>query len=259
MPRTLATVLLAAAVCTLWGQSPAAPAFEAASIKPSAPGKAGGGINTSAARIRIVNSPLKFCIQIAWNVKDFQVSGGAGWMDSERYDIEAVAASAFKEGEYRAMLQTLLTDRFGLVTHRETRERSGYALVPGRNGAKLEPPDGEPGIMFNRTPTGDVTLKATSVNMGLLAGALSSSLGTTVVDRTGVEGLFNASLQFTPDPGTQPLVSKSGTPLPPPPPDAAAGPSIFSAIQEKLGLKLEAIKVPVEVIVIDRANRPSMN
>ena len=258
MPRILAAALIAATLSVAWGQLPAAPAFEAASIKPTSPGKVGGGINTSAARIRIMNFSLKFCIQIAWNVKDFQVSGGAGWMENERYDIEAVASSPFKEGEYRTMLQTLLADRFGLVTHREMHERSGYALVSGRSGAKLSPPEGEPGITFDRTPTGDVTLKAASANMSLLAGALSTSLGTTVVDRTGIDGLFNASLQFTPDPATQPRVSKSGTPLPAPTADTA-GPSIFSALQETLGLRLEAIKVPVEMIVIDRANRPTTN
>ena len=259
MPRTLMTALLAATLSTVWGQTPAAPAFEAASIKPSAPGKMGGGINTTAARIRVVNSSLKFCIEIAWNVKDFQVSGGAPWMENERYDIEAVAATAFKDGEYRAMLQTLLTDRFGLVTHRETRERSGYALVAARNGAKLPPPEESPEIMFSRTPTGDISFKATSATMSQLASALSSNLGSTIVDRTGIEGKFNVSLQFTPDPATQPMMSKSGVPLPAPPPDAAAGPSIFSALQEKLGLKLEAIKVPVEVIVIDSAKRPTEN
>ena len=256
--RALFTALLAATLSSVRGQSPAPPAFEAASIKLSSPGKAGGGINVSPARIRIVNSSLKFCVQVAWNVKDFQVSGGAGWMDTDRYDIDAVAASSFKEEEYRTMLQALLAGRFGLVFHRETRERAGYALVTARNGPKLPPPVEDPGMLFSRTPSGDITLQAGSASMSQLAGALSTMLGATVVNRTGIEGRFDVSLQYTPDPTSQPLLTKSGEPVAPPP-DAVPGPSIFNALQEKLGLKLAAVKVPVEVIVIDHANRPSDN
>jgi uncharacterized protein (TIGR03435 family) len=259
MKRAPLTALLAATLSVVHGQSPAPPAFEAASIKPGSPGRAGGGLNLFPARIRIVNASLKFCVQVAWNVKDFQVSGATGWMDGDRYDIDAVAASPFKEGEYRTMLQALMADRFGLVIHRETQDKAGYALVAGRNGPKLPPPVEGPDILFGRTPSGDITLKATSASMNQLAGVLSSTLGATVVDRTGIEGRFDVSLQYTPDPATQPLMTKSGVPVPPPPSDAASGPSIFSALQGTLGLKLEARKVPVEVIVIDHANRPSDN
>lgn len=251
MKRALFTAWLAA--LTLHGQ-----AFEAASIKKSSPDRAGSGISTYPNRIQVVNSTLKFCVEMAWNVKDFQVSGGPGWTGSDRYDIDAVAASAFKPGEYRLMLQTLLADRFGLAIHHETQERSGYALVVTKNGHKLPPPVDDPSIMFSRTPTGDITLKATSASMKQLAGSLSNMLGSTVVDQTGIEGQFDVSMQWTPDPGQQ-MMTKSGAPAPPPPPDAIPGPSIFTVLQEKLGLKLEARKVPVDVIVIDRANRPSEN
>jgi uncharacterized protein (TIGR03435 family) len=259
MNRAVLIVLMTITPSAMRGQSPALTAFEAATIKPSSPGRVGGGLNLFPARIKIVNSSLKFCIQAAWNVKDFQVSGGAGWTDTDRYDIDAVAASAFKKGEYRSMLQSLLTERFGLVIHREMQDKPGYALVSARNGPKLPPPVDDPDILFSRTPSGDTVLKATSATMTQFAGALSQSLGATVVDRTGIDGQFDVSLQWTPDPGSQPLVTKSGAPAPPPPPDAVPGPSIFTALQEKLGLKLEARKVPVEVIVIDHANRPSDN
>jgi uncharacterized protein (TIGR03435 family) len=259
MKRPSLTALLAATLSVVRGQSPAPPAFEAASIKPSSPGRVGGGINVSPARIRIINSSLKFCVQVAWNVKDFQVSGGAGWMDTDRYDINAVAASPFKDGEYRTMLQTLIAGRFGLAIHRETQDKLGYFLVTGRNGPKLPPPIENADILFSRTSSGDINLKATNASMGQLASSLSSTLGAIVVDRTGIEGRFDVSLQYAPDPSSQPLMTKSGVPMPPPLPDAVPGPSIFSALQEKLGLKLEAHKVPVEVIVIDRANRPSDN
>lgn len=236
-----------------------APAFEAASIKRSSSGRTGGGLNLSPNRIRIVNAPLAFCVATAWNVKDFQVSGAAGWMATERYDIDAVSAAAFQKGVFRAMLQTLLAERFGLAIHRETQDKPGFYLVAARNGAKLPPPIDSPDVLLSRTSTGDRTLKATSATMSALAGVLSNIVDATVLDRTGIEGQYDVSLQWTPDPATEPLLSKSGIPLPPPPVDAAPGPSIFNALQEKLGLKLEAHKVPVEVIVIDRASRPSEN
>ncbi len=233
------------------------PMFEVASIKPNHSGRSGGGLNRFPARIKIVNSSLKFCIQMAWNVQDFQVSGGEGWTSNDRYDIEAVAATPFKGEEFRTMLQSLLTERFGLVIHRETRDKAGYALVTARNGPKLPPPVEDADIMFGRTSAGDMTLKAKNATVKQLASVLSDTLGTTVVDRTGIDGRFDLSLEWAPDPSKQPLVTKSGAPAPPL--DAPPGPSIFTALQQNLGLRLEGKKVPVEVIVIDRANRPSDN
>jgi uncharacterized protein (TIGR03435 family) len=194
---------------------------------------------------------------VAWNVKDFQVSGGAGWMDTERYDIDAVAAKPFTTEELRTMLRALLAERFGLVVHSETQDRPGYVLVTARSGPKLPPPIDDPSVLFSRTPSGDRTLTATNVSMARFAEALSVPLGAIVVDRTGIEGQYNVSFQWTSDPSGETRTLKSGEPAPPV--DAAAGPSIFTALQEKLGLRLESKKVPVEVIVIERANRPTEN
>ena len=232
--------------------------FEAASIKLSNGGP-GGGINLSTGRIGVRNATLKFCVAAAWNVKDFLVAGGPPWDDKERYNIEAMAAAPFKKGEWRTMLQNLLLERFPLAIHRETQDRMGYHLVAARGGAKLPPPKDDPDIMFSNTPTGDRTLRAQGATLGDLAMALSATLGVTVLDRTGIDGKYDVSLKWTPDPETRPLVSKSGQPLPPPPADTPPGPSIFQALQQTLGLKLEAAKVPVEVIVIDRAEHPTEN
>jgi uncharacterized protein (TIGR03435 family) len=233
--------------------------FEAAAIKINSSGGPGSGISVYPNRIKIINSTLKFCVQVAWNVKDFQVSGAAGWMDSDRYDTDAVAANSFTQDELRKMLQALLADRFGLVVHSETQDKPGYVLVPGRNGPKLPPPIDDPGVLFSRTPSGDRTLKATSVSMKRFAEALSTTLGSIVVDRTGIEGNYDVSFQWTPDPASEPRVLKSGEPAPVAPANAIPGPSIFTVLQEKLGLRLESRKVPVEVIVIERASRPSAN
>lgn len=255
------THLLLAAIlaATMYGQPAAPPAFEAASIKPNNSGKPGNGISSYPNRIKIINSTLKFCVQVAWNVKDFQVSGASGWMDTQRYDIDAVAANPFTREESRAMLRALLADRFGLAVHSETQDRQGYALVVARNGPKLPPPIEDPSVMFSRTPSGDRTLKATSISMARFADALSVALEAIVVDRTGIEGQYDVSFQWTPDSASEPRTLKSGEPAPAPPADSAIGPSIFTALQEKLGLRLESRKVPAEVIVIEHANRPSEN
>ncbi len=269
MRHLLLTALLAMTPTIVLGQ---APTFEAAAIKINNSGGRGSGISSYPARIKVINSTLKFCVEVAWNVKDFQVSGANGWMDADRYDIDAVAASPFTQEQSRIMLRTLLADRFGLVVHSETQDRPGYGLVvhsetqdrpgyvlvAGRNGPKLPPPIEEPSVMFSRTPAGDRTLKATSISMKRFAEALSTALGSIVVDQTGIEGNYDVSFQWTPD-SSEPRMSKSGEPLPAPPSDAVPGPSIFTALQEKLGLKLESRKVPVEVIVIERASRPTEN
>lgn len=253
MERWLALPLMAV---SLWGQTSI---FEAASVKLSDPGKTGSGINVMPARIRVINASLKFCVQVAWNVKDFQVSGGPAWADTTRFDIEAVAAHPFEAEEYRGMLQALLTDRFGLTFHRAMQDRDGYVLLAGRNGPKLPPPIESPSFLFSMTPSGDRTLEATSATMKRLASGIASLLGVTVVDGTGLEGQFDVSLQFAPDPSSRPTRTKSGEPLPPPPPDAVPGPTLFEVLQEKLGLKLEPRKLPIEVIVIDRAEKPTGN
>jgi uncharacterized protein (TIGR03435 family) len=246
--------LIALTLTVLRGQA----TFEAAAIKVNDSGRPGGGLNVAHNRIKVINSSLKFCVQVAWNVKDFQVAGASGWMDGEHYDIDAVAAEPFKKDEYRVMLKALLADRFGLVVHSETQDKPGYALVVGKNGPKLSPAKEEQGIMFSGTPAGDRTLKATSATMKQLASALSFPLSAIVVDQTGIEGQFDLFIQWTPDPN-EPRMNKSREPTPPLPPDTVPGPTLFTVLQEKLGLKLESRKVPVEVIVIEHANRPSAN
>jgi uncharacterized protein (TIGR03435 family) len=130
--------------------------------------------------------------------------------------------------------------------------------VVAKNGRKLPPPIEDRNFLFNRTPSGDITLQATSATLERLAEGLSSRLRAIIVDKTGIEGKFDVSLQWTPDPSME-SITRPGAEAPPPPADAAQGPSIFTALQEKLGLKLESRKVPVEVIVIESVKRPSEN
>lgn len=190
-------------------------------------------------------------------------------MGSERYDITAKAEGDGSPSpeQLRPMVQALLADRFKLAVHRGTKELSMYALVVGKNGPKLkENHDVEPDAP---SPTGGRRLRGAQFRMGrglisgqrvpmtMLASQLAQQLGRAVVDKTGLKGNYDFSLEWTPEEGL-PLGPKEGGSDAPPPSDAS-GPSIYTALQEQLGLKLEATKGPVEILVIDHIEKASEN
>jgi uncharacterized protein (TIGR03435 family) len=237
---------------------PVEPAFEVASIKPADPAANGSSTRTSQGRLTMTNVTLKRCIQIAYRIQEYQVSGGPNWLDTARFDIVAKAADSdeklpntVRQERMEAMIRTLLGDRFQLAIHRETKLLPAYTLTVGKNGHKLK--EAEPGE-GSSTSSGRGKLTAKRVSMADLAIRLSSLMDRPVVDMTGVKGTFDLALEWTPD-DAQPAAKPGGNEEV----DKASGPSIFTAIQEQLGLRLEAQKAPVEKIVIDRAERPSEN
>ena len=209
-------------------------------------------------------------ISIAYGVESFQLSGGPSWLPSERFDVEVKMDSATADAlgklnpEQRAhaqqqMLQALVAERFQLKVHRETKEGTIYTLVIAKGGSKLrEAKPGVPGMGdMGSKFSGDLT--AQTVPIAQLAKILTQMLGHPVLDKTELKGVYDFELRFTPDDRLQP---PPGAPpdsrLPPPPADSNA-PSLFDALQEQLGLKLESGKGPVDVIVIDHVERPSGN
>jgi uncharacterized protein (TIGR03435 family) len=229
------------------------PAFEAASIRPSLdpPGSV-VGIFESKGRISAKNVTLKRCIRGAYDVPEPQIIGGPKWADQDRYDIDAKAAAPAGGHELMLMLQTLLSERFKLVFHREQRPIAGYRLVLAKSGLKAQasaPDRGSTG----RSQRGRI--EAEGCTLAQLALKLSEALKQPVRDATGIAGRFDLKLEWTPDD----LQSRppSGDQRPLGAPDS--GPSIFAALQEQLGLRLESSKVPVEVLVIDSAARPPGN
>jgi uncharacterized protein (TIGR03435 family) len=162
----------------------------------------------------------------------------------------------------RERLRALLAERFQLTLHRETKEQSVYALVVAKGGPKLQQGQakeatGPRGPMMRM---GRGELSGQGVELEMLTRTLSSQLGRTVIDRTGLKGNFDFKLTWTPDPG-QSAGPPGGLPAgadAPPPPDPN-GPSVFTALQEQLGLRLESQKGPVEMLVIDRVEKPSEN
>lgn len=260
-------------------QAPAASSapksFEAASIKPSEPG--GRGIQVMMApggRITTKNVNVRFLLQQAYGVRDFQITGGPGWMGSERYDIVAKAEGDedVTPEQVRVMMQSLLADRFKLKLHRETKEMPVYALVVGKNGPKLKEtsdeelppiPAGEgPGRGGARGGNMQIRMGRGLINgMGMtteiLATQLANQLGRTVIDKTNLTGRYTVKLEWTPEQGQGvAIVQREGGGDAPPPSD---GPTIFTALQEQLGLKLESQKGPVAIIVIDSIEKPSEN
>jgi uncharacterized protein (TIGR03435 family) len=230
-------------------RSNAAPrGFEVASVKRSPP-PAGNGINSSIkldpGRLTCTNVSLKKLIYESYGVKDYQVSG-PDWLGTEIYDITATLPPGTTGDDVLLMIQNLLTERFKLTLHRDTREFPVYALVVGKNGSKLQE------VEFGRGSTSATPGKLTATRIGIrnLTEFLSRQTGRPVLDMTGLKGFYSFTLNYTPE--EVPSVPGPGTAQIP---ESAVGASLFSAIQEQLGLKLEARKAPVEILVVDHAEK----
>jgi len=217
------------------------PAFDAASIKPSKTAE-GSDNDTSTGYFR-GSGTLKAFIRMAYGVPDGQIEGGPKWLDADRYDIEARAEGPADTPELMEMLQTLLADRFKLAYHRESRSAAGYALVLDKDGIKVpEEPSGS-----HSTSGGSGRLDAHNTSMAALTTRLARLLGKPVADETGTSGFYTFKLTWTPERLGAPSVAESG--------DNGAA-SIFTALKEQLGVKLEPRKVPFDVLVIEGAEKP---
>jgi len=246
-----ACVILLCSCLALSAQQTPLPAFEVASIKPSLdpPGSLSGIVETKG-RINAKNVTLKRCVRGAYNIPETQIVGGPKWVEQDRFYIDAKAAVPAGDHDLMLMLRTLLADRFKLVIHREQRPLNGYRLVVAKSGVKAQPsaPD--------RSSVGHSQrgrIEAESYTMAQLALKLSEVLQKPVLDTTGIDGKFDLKLEWTPDnmQAKPPSADQRG--------DATDSLSIFVALQEQLGLKLEAVKVPTEVLVIDSAEKPAQN
>jgi uncharacterized protein (TIGR03435 family) len=254
------------------------PAFEVASIKPNKSGERAGGMRLlPGGRFEVVNMPLAQLIRTAYQLEDFQLSGGPGWLNSDHYDIVARAQDNPSPPQTMVMVRTLLEERFKLVTHRVTRDLPVYALVIARNDGALgprfrkavieecppragavgsaagavpdfrNPPCGL--VLFGPGPSGRGATGRT-IPIAEFVKRLAPIVSRPIIDRTKLDGRFDLDLDFTPD-------------LPPPAdsignqPSADIGPSIFTALQEQLGLRLESTRGAVEVLVVDSVEKPT--
>jgi uncharacterized protein (TIGR03435 family) len=223
-----------------------AASFEVGSIKRAVPDAGGSsGEDGRNGALRVYNVTLKRCIRYAYAIPEDRIVGGPKWIDERRYDIVARADHAAGEPELLTMLQPLLADRCKLEFHRESRAMAGYALTAAKGGIKapLSDPSRHSG---GNGGCGFLDVVASPVS-GLTI-RLSALLGRPVVDVTGEERKFDFHLRWTPD-DTPPGADAAN----------ADSPSLPTALQEQLGLKLEARKVQVDVLVVDRADLPSDN
>ena len=252
----LAAVWIVIAVHTAFGQAvpkmsaDANPSFEVATIKPSDPNDHNYGFHLSGHSIFIENQTVNSLISFAYSVQQKQIAGGPAWFGTDRFDIKGVPDA---EGEpswqqQKVMLQKLLADRFKITFHREKRELSIYAITVLKSGPKLATSKSDPNALADQTGNGNGSqqmVKYTNNSMAEFALALQSNLDRPVVDQTGLNGKFDFSLEWTSD------QSQAA--------DSNAAPVFFTAIQEQLGLKIEATKGLADVLVIDHVERPSDN
>ncbi len=249
MKRNLRIVFALASAFACSGLTAASlPAFEVASIKPvDRTGVAGhGSMSQSGPRVTFSGYTLNALIMYAYDVRGYQISGGPGWAGSDTYIVtgKAEGAATPEIATIRQMLQSLLADRFEVKLHSETRESKVYLLEPFKTGFKLTQSKA-PKTTMSMGP-GHLTMgKATATQ---IASLLSSVLSRPVLDRTGATGEFDFALE-SPDIMAGRMAPSEDNP----------GPSIFTAIQEQWGLKLEPSKGPIETLVIDHAAKPAEN
>jgi uncharacterized protein (TIGR03435 family) len=246
-----AVAMMVASTMVLPHAQPSSPTFEVVSIKQNRSGSAGGFSRLSGLSYTGTNITLRQVIGQAYSpILDFD--GITGWMTTEHYDINARAVGNPTVDDLRLMLRNMLADRFRVMAHKETRDLPAYALTLARGDGKLGPNlkpaeadcsegkrgKGPGGCGSGRFRVGAGVINGKAATMDALAVELRLS-GRPVVNRTGLEGAFDADLQWTPDLG--------------------ANAELFTAIREQLGLKLESTRTPMDVIVIDSAQRPSEN
>ena len=235
------------------------PSFEVATIKPDT-SSYGGPSGLSHGRFSATDVTIRGLLRFeAFDIPDARIVGGPKWMDSARFDIEAKLApedaSRFdsltpseKNAMKEAVVQKLLAERFQFRSHWEMQERPVYALTVAKGGSKLQPTTNvKRGISWSLS-SGKLQCKNVTLSQlaDLLTQGAANELGRVVVDRSGVSGAYDLNVTWAPDTGA----SSSNAPT---------GPSLFTAIQEQAGLKLESAKAPVKVLVVDQLEMPSEN
>jgi uncharacterized protein (TIGR03435 family) len=261
-------------------QTPPARAFEATSIRRNPPQDRLPVVAVLGDRLIAPNTTVRDLIRVSYLVEEIQISGGPGWIESERFAIEAATGPGVTADDARAMVRAMLADRFKLKTHTEKRDLQGFSLIALRgntndrrpSGAECAPLRSPAGIPAPPPPppppaggqilplTAGTALSkcgtalapgwfsARAISFEQFAILLSRTIRRPVVDRTNLTGPFDFDLMFLPE-----------SPTPSPVPVPADAPSIFTAVQEQLGLKLDPRRVPTDVIVIDNVERPTEN
>jgi uncharacterized protein (TIGR03435 family) len=236
------------------------PSFEVATIKPSKPDDPRKGFIVRGDQFHIINQPLSAILSFAYDVQVKQLIGLPPWADTDKYDIDGKpdGEGAPSGKQWKVMIQKTVAERFKLTFHREKKELPVYVLSVAKTGPKLTKsegdPNGLPGLFF-RGKLGDLGVRNASMTdfTGLMQEAV---LDRPVLDQTGISGRYDFTLVWTPDDSQ---FAGMGAKIPPPTDNANAPPNLYTAIQEQIGLKLDATKAPADVMVIDHLEKPSEN
>lgn len=268
------TMCAIVAVCAAAAAAAQVPrTFDVASIRQNTSGDPGITLDMSRGQLRAINAPLQIVIRTAFEVMDSQIVDAPGWVASDRYDIIAKAPEGVDGEALRPLMRALLAERFRLATHTEKREMPVYALVTAKadgslganvrqvatdcaNDGKTPTAPAPPPTSADEWPYCSITIRPGSLYLGgylmtEITRILSTLVGRTIIDETGVRGPVQFRLEYQRGRGASPPAVTGGA--------ADDKPDIFTALQEQAGLKLEARRAPVDVLVIDRIDRPTGN
>jgi uncharacterized protein (TIGR03435 family) len=286
MTRATVTAISLAIGCAVvvMAQSPQPSlSFEVASVRPAAPPPStpvmtwvhGGPGTADPGQITYRRTSLKQLLKYAYAVQDYQLDGPA-WLDSTRFDVKAKVPLGATKEQARIMLQNLLVERFSLKLHHEQRDLPAYALVVAKGGSKMKtsgaptkstpegfprlPPGQERALVAGLGPAGQLRLNIRKETCGQLAVMLTGYFNQPVIDATGLDGAYDFTLEYMPghmrraDGTPSSAQAEEGVPVAPTP-EREAPPTIFSALQSQLGLRLDSRKAPFDVLVIDRIEK----
>lgn len=238
-PSAGAALLLTVVFAQAQSDSAEQPRFEVAVIKPStSPFRGSTFYNPTPGRFQFDNVTVKELIAYAYGVREFQIEGASGWVSSDRYDILAKPEGRITDNNANEMVQNLLAERMNLKVHEDMKEAPVFALVAAKTGATLhESAERGEAVAHN----GYGYMSGRHLSMENLTSMLATQVERPVIDRTGIMGQFDVRLEWVPEDSD------------------ASGPSIFTAVEEQLGLKLESQRAPVEIVAIDQVERPTAN
>ena len=238
------------------------PSFEVATIKPSKPGQQGKGFGFRGRQFMTMNTNLNDLIAFAYGLHAKQIVGAPAWFDTDLYDIAGVPDVPGRPNEKQAglMMQKLLADRFQLKFHREKKVLSVYTITVAHDGPKMKKSTAGPndGDAFYFRGLGDLIVRNMTM-AGFATWMQSGVMDRPVVDQTGLTDRYDFTLKWTPDESQFAQFRGTGVKMPATTNDPNAPPGLYTAIQEQLGLKMEATKAPDDVIVIDHVEQPSAN
>jgi uncharacterized protein (TIGR03435 family) len=237
----------------------ATPSFEVATIKPSKPDAPGKAFQLRGRNFSTLNTTLNDLITFAYDLHPRQITGGPAWMETDKYDLAAIPdkPGVPNTKQLKTMVEKLLADRFQLKFHRDKKELTVFAITVAKTGSKLTPSvddsNGVPGLFFR----GLGNLPVKNATIADFAGVMQAAvLDRPVIDQTGLTGRFDFTLTWTPD---ESQFGGRGGQAPPPANGGTAPPDLFTAMQQELGLKMDSVKAPVDVLVIDHIEKPSEN